>query len=339
MSRGVPPQRGLRLVSASRAGYGSSSRRPGRSVAGGRHRGGGRGRAPGRAGGGRRPACWAGPVAGPHALACVAVGAGPVPGGGDRSVGVAPYPAEGHRLVRGHGAGERGGVPWPRWPIPENSVRSAERDWPAVALGCHRAGDRRSQFGGLIDDVDRGSLTGEFAEFVAAGRAARGCARATGAGWTTTGRSPGSWGFDLAAIGAPVHVWQGGHDKMVPFGHGAGAACRHIPSACRHLPPRARAPDPGRGLGRPHLRRALRRLVLCSCSNQIRLNVHDVDQSASSSVVRAGSGGLRGRLARVMDQMSTLWPGKPPERAFGREMRPLCTRRGHSGRIDELFAD
>ena len=28
------------------------------------------------------------------------------------------------------------------------------------------------------------------------------------------------WGFDVAAITVPVSVWQGAHDKMVPFSHG-----------------------------------------------------------------------------------------------------------------------
>ena len=45
----------------------------------------------------------------------------------------------------------------------------------------------------------------------------------------------GDWRVDLGTIGVPVHVWQGGHDKMVPFGHGAWL-CDH-PTACRHLHP------------------------------------------------------------------------------------------------------
>ncbi len=116
---------------------------------------------------------------------------------------------------------------------PENSIRSAERDWPKYrdVTGPEVA----EALGGLIDDVDRGSLTGEFAEFLAAG--SREGLREGYWGWVDDDWAfTKAWGFDLGAIKAPVHVWQGGHDKMVPFGHGAWL-CDHIPSACPHLLP------------------------------------------------------------------------------------------------------
>ena len=42
------------------------------------------------------------------------------------------------------------------------------------------------------------------------------------------------WGFDVAAITVPVSVWQGAHDRMVPFAHGQWLA-RTVPGARAHL--------------------------------------------------------------------------------------------------------
>jgi pimeloyl-ACP methyl ester carboxylesterase len=220
-------ERGLRLVSFSRAGYGSSSRRPGRSVAD----------VVGDATDvldaldvdSARVLGWSG--GGPHALACVALAPERFPGAALIG-GVAPYPADGLDWFEGMGPEN---VEEFRATLadPENSVRSAERDWPKWRdiTGVEVA----EAFGGLIDDVDRGSLTGEFAEFVAAGN--REGLREGSWGWVDDDWAfTKHWGFDLSAIGVPVHVWQGGHDKMVPFGHGAWL-CDHIPTACRHLHP------------------------------------------------------------------------------------------------------
>jgi pimeloyl-ACP methyl ester carboxylesterase len=89
--------------------------------------------------------------------------------------------------------------------------------------------------GGLIDHVDRGSLTGEFADYLAAG--SREALRESYWGWVDDDWAfTRAWGFDLGSMSAPVHIWQGGHDKMVPFGHGAWIA-EHCGSACPHLLP------------------------------------------------------------------------------------------------------
>src|SRR3972149_1395305 len=42
------------------------------------------------------------------------------------------------------------------------------------------------------------------------------------------------WGSDPASIRVPVHIWQGRHDRMVPYAHGEWLAA-HVPSACPHL--------------------------------------------------------------------------------------------------------
>ena len=219
--------RGLRLVSFSRAGYGSSSRRPGRSVADNvtdavellDALGVAEARVLGWSGGG------------PHAIACVAVAPDRFPAAATIG-GVAPYPAEGLDWFADMGP-ENVEEFMATLADPQNSIRSAERDWPTwrSVTGPEIA----DQFGGLIDDVDRGSLTGDFAEYVAG--STREGLRETYWGWVDDDWAfTGSWGFDLDAISAPVHIWQGGHDKMVPFGHGAWLAA-HIPSACPHLLP------------------------------------------------------------------------------------------------------
>ena len=79
--------------------------------------------------------------------------------------GVAPYPAEGIDWFEGmgpenieeFGASLKG---------PEALIVFKERAWP---VWRDVTGEEIAEaFGGLIDDVDRGSLTGEFAEAVAA---------------------------------------------------------------------------------------------------------------------------------------------------------------------------
>jgi pimeloyl-ACP methyl ester carboxylesterase len=44
------------------------------------------------------------------------------------------------------------------------------------------------------------------------------------------------WGFDLASIRGPVHIWQGAHDRMVPFAHGEWLA-DHVGGVVPHLRP------------------------------------------------------------------------------------------------------
>ncbi len=218
---------GVRLVSYSRPGYGDSTPRPGRSVA--------------------DAAAdvaaildsfgvqtflaigWSG--GGPHALACAAL----LP---DRCrascslAGVAPYGAEGLDWMGGMGpenveefgaaiAGEAVlGPELERW-----------REQLVDIQGAHVA----SSLGGLVTDVDKRALTGEFAEGVAASFR-RGVLRGV-VGWRDDDLAfTRDWGFDLSQINRPVAVWQGGEDRMVPFTHGQWLAA-HIPGARVHLYP------------------------------------------------------------------------------------------------------
>jgi pimeloyl-ACP methyl ester carboxylesterase len=218
---------GLRLIGFSRAGYGGSDRRPGRSVADNvtdavevlDAHGVERAWVIGWSGGG------------PHAIASVAVAPERFPGAATIG-GVAPWPAEGIDWFEGMGP-ENIEEFQATLEDPQNSVRSAERDWPKWRDVTPE--EIAEAFGGLIDHVDRGSLTGEFADYMAA--SSHESLREGYWGWVDDDWAfTREWGFDLGAISTPVHIWQGGHDKMVPFGHGAWL-CDHITTACRHLDP------------------------------------------------------------------------------------------------------
>jgi pimeloyl-ACP methyl ester carboxylesterase len=219
--------RGLRFASASRPGYGSSTRQAGRSVVDvvddtaavldeiGAER------------------CyvigWSG--GGPHALACAArfperVIAAATIGG------VAPYPAEGLDWTAGMGAenqeefaaalaGADALIPFKERVAPE--LRAVTPEQVADA------------FGDLIDDVDRGSLTGGYAAWVA--DFLHEALRDGYWGWFDDDLAfTKPWGFKLDEIRVPVFVWQGGHDRMVPFAHGEWLAA-HIPGVRARLFP------------------------------------------------------------------------------------------------------
>jgi pimeloyl-ACP methyl ester carboxylesterase len=83
--------------------------------------------------------------------------------------------------------------------------------------------------------VDRSALTGEFAETVA--RMVRRALSNGIAGWFDDDLAfVKPWGFDLSQITVPTSIWQGAHDRMVPFGHGEWLAA-HVPGARAHLSP------------------------------------------------------------------------------------------------------
>ena len=220
-------ERGLRYVSFSRPGYGSSTRLAGRSVvdvvadteaaldAVGAER------------------CyvigWSG--GGPHALACAAR----LP---ERVIatatigGVAPYPAEGLDWTAGMGAEniEEFGAAVAG---PDQLLPFKEREAPKWRIVTPE--QVADAFGDLIDEVDRGSLTGEFARSTAEGF--HEALRLGYWGWLDDDLAfVKPWGFELAEIRSPVFVWQGGHDRMVPFAHGEWLVA-HIPSARPRLFP------------------------------------------------------------------------------------------------------
>jgi pimeloyl-ACP methyl ester carboxylesterase len=217
-------ERGLRLVTSSRPGYGDSTRRPGRSVvdvvedtvslleAIGADR--------------CVVAGWSG--GGPHALACAAR----LPEAAAVVViaGVAPYDAAGLDWMAG--MGEDNVTEFSAALAGEHELRSF-LDQLRPHLKEVDAAGIISSLASLLPEVDRAVLTDEFGEDMAASfhEALR-----TGVdGWVDDDLAfMKSWGFELAEVSAPTMIWQGTEDLMVPFAHGQWVASK-LPGASVHL--------------------------------------------------------------------------------------------------------
>jgi pimeloyl-ACP methyl ester carboxylesterase len=225
--------RGLRTVLYARPGYGASTTQPGRRVAdaaadvaavldalGATE---------------FVTAGWSG--GGPHALACAAL----LPGrcrSAATIAGVAPRDADGLDWLAGMGDGnlaefaatEAGEAELTKFLTEEaGQLRGVTADQVAAGLGD------------LVSDADKAVITGEFASFLAASFTAALTAGIDG--WRDDDLAFNQdWGFGLSALGvdgaAPVAIWQGDQDRMVPFAHGQWLAA-HIPGATVHLIPGA----------------------------------------------------------------------------------------------------
>jgi pimeloyl-ACP methyl ester carboxylesterase len=218
-------ERGHRLVTWSRAGYGASSRRPGRSVADEvgdamavlDHVG--------------AESCvvagWSG--AGPHALACGALASERLRGLVCLA-GVAPFAAGDLDFLEGMGQenhDEFGAA------LEGEAVLHAYLTDARPTL-LQITGDQIvDELESLLPPVDRDSLTGDFGDFLA-----RGFRQAVSVGvdgWLDDDLAfTRPWGFDLEAVAVPTYVWQGSEDLMVPFAHGEWLAA-HLPNATIHL--------------------------------------------------------------------------------------------------------
>jgi len=220
--------RRLRIVSFARPGYSNSTRQPGRRivdvVADSRtvldHLGIDRAYLAGWSGGG------------PHALACAALMPERVLGTAILA-GVAPWGAD--------------GLDWYADMGTENVTEfQAALDGPDVLLPIvepaaaemrvMQAPELAAALGDLVDDVDRGALdNAALAEWLA-GVMRDGLREGPWGMFDDDIAFTQPWGFDVATIPGRVHVWQGGHDRMVPFGHGEWLAA-HCGGACAHLDP------------------------------------------------------------------------------------------------------
>jgi len=214
-------ERGLRLICASRPGYATSARLPGRDIAQA---------APDTAELleqlGHREFLVAGASGGgPHALACGAVLA-------DRCkavatlAGVGPFGASDLDFLSGM--------------APENvdefgaalKGETALRSWMTEFAEPFRqvtADDIVEAFGELVAPIDARVLREGYAEHMA--REVRRALEPGFDGWIDDDIAfTKSWGFDLSGMSVPVTVWQGDLDRMVPAAHG-GWLVDHIPGA------------------------------------------------------------------------------------------------------------
>jgi pimeloyl-ACP methyl ester carboxylesterase len=222
--RRASQERGLRLVTFSRAGYGGSTRQPGRRVvdvvadtqavvdalsmdrclvAG-----------------------WSG--GGPHALACAA--RLPAAAAVITIASVAPYDADGLDWMRGMGEDnvvEMGAA------VDGEAVLRPLLEKEGATLGSIAPDAIVASMESLLPDVDRALVTDEFAEDLAA--SFHDAVRVSVDGWLDDDLAfVQPWGFEPAEIGVPTMVWQGSADLMVPFSHGKWLAA-HVPGAVAHL--------------------------------------------------------------------------------------------------------
>jgi pimeloyl-ACP methyl ester carboxylesterase len=218
-------ERGLRMVTFSRAGYGDSTRLPGRTVASVAedaiavldHIGATRCLTMGWSGGG------------PHALATAALLPSRV-AGALVIAGVAPYDAEGLDFLAGMGEGN----------IEEFGAaargESVLRPMLEAEAPVLRRGDATALLEGmstLLPAADRAVLTDEFGADLAASMSEG--IRVGVDGWLDDDLAfVRPWGFDLTTITVPTFLWQGNEDLMVPFAHGRWLA-DHVPGVRAHL--------------------------------------------------------------------------------------------------------
>ncbi|GGX76388.1 hypothetical protein GCM10010358_33200 [Streptomyces minutiscleroticus] len=231
---GVPPfrpieraahERGLRFVTFSRAGYGTSTRAPGRAVVDVAtdvrdvldHLGAARCLVGGWSGGG------------PHALATAARLAGRV-AGVLVIAGVAPYGLPDLDFLSGMGEGN----------VEEFGLAARGEAALRPHLEKEAAGLRDTGAAGLpagleslLPPVDRAVLTEELGEDLAANFAEG--LRLGVDGWVDDDLAfTRPWGFSPEEVTVSAFVWRGTEDLMVPFAHGRRLAA-NVPGAVAHL--------------------------------------------------------------------------------------------------------
>ncbi|HEX5406746.1 MAG TPA: alpha/beta hydrolase [Pseudonocardiaceae bacterium] len=218
--------RGLRLVTFSRAGYGASTRLPGREVVAAaddvaflaNHLGASRCVTAGWSGGG------------PHALATAAK-LPELVAGVLVIAGVAPFDAEGLDFLAG--MGEDNVVEFTRVREGGEAAVRPGYEQQAVEMSNGDVATLIKEMSTILPEVDRAVITDEFGEDMLASFSEG--LRLGVDGWIDDDLAfVRPWGFSLDEITVPSFIWQGSEDLMVPFAHGQWLA-EHIPGVTAHL--------------------------------------------------------------------------------------------------------
>ena len=211
-------QRGLRLISYDRPGYGGSSPQPGRTVADCA--------ADVRAIcaelGIDRLATWGISGGGPHVLACAALLPDLVTAAASLA-SPAPYGAEG--LDYFAGMGQENVDDFTLYFADETAAR-AKTDRDREELLTTPPEDAAKALESLLTPTDAAALRGDLAEYLTYSNQ-DGLAPGS-QGWFDDNCTVRPWGFDLADITVPVLLLHGRQDMFVPFSHGEWLAA-HIP--------------------------------------------------------------------------------------------------------------
>jgi pimeloyl-ACP methyl ester carboxylesterase len=213
-------ERGLRLISYDRPGYGGSSPQPGRSVADCAADV----RAICAGLGIDRLAMWGISGGGPHLLACAALLPDLVTAVASLA-SLAPFDAAGLDYFGGMGQDNIDDIRLYR--TDEAAARAKlEKDREGF-LGASPA-DLASAMESVLTPVDAAAVRSEMGEYLAASM--QDGLAAGSQGWWDDNCMLRPWGFDVSDIAVPVLVLHGRQDRFVPFGHGEWLAA-HIPGA------------------------------------------------------------------------------------------------------------